>query len=169
MSARSSVSFATLLVLVSLTDGMVHPSGAADATSARTIAIAVGASEILRTPPGVGTIILGNPEIADASVINGTTIAITGKLPGGTNLILLDASGDEIFRTSLQIGSRQTHVVVFGGVKAQNYSCAPSCVTTPSSMPLGTAAPMAAASTDTPVSGRPTTSPSALTEVGGPE
>jgi hypothetical protein len=90
-------------------------------------------------------------------------------LPGGTNLILLDASGDEIFRTSLQIGSRQTHVVVFGGVKAQNYSCAPSCVTTPSSTPLGTTAPLAAGPAEATAVGRATPSAGAPTEVGGPE
>lgn len=165
MFARSFISLATLL-LVSLTDGAVHSSAAADAPPARTIALAVGASEILRTRPGVATIILGNPDIADASVINGTTIAITGRMQGGTNLILLDAAGGEMSRTTLQIGSRQTQVVVFGGARTQNYSCAPNCVTTPGSAPAGTAAPMAV---DPAASSQPTTTAGTSTEVGAPQ
>jgi Flp pilus assembly secretin CpaC len=168
MFSRSCLWLATLL-LVSLTEGAVHSSIAADALPARTIALAVGASEILRTRPGVATIVLGNPVIADASVINGTTIAITGKMPGGTNLILLDASGGEISRAVLQIGSRQTQVVVFGGEKTRNYSCAPNCITTPDSAPLETTASISVAPVTPSASGRSVVPAGTSTEVGGPE
>lgn len=147
----------------------MHSSLAADAAPARTIAVAVGGSEILRTRPGVATIILGNPEIADVSLVNGTTIAIAGKMAGRTNLILLDGAGGEISRAALQIGPRRTDVTVFGGTKTQNYLCAPNCVTTPDGTPSGNAAPMAAAPADPPASDRPTTPAGMSTGVGGPQ
>ena len=167
MSARALVLLATLLLLP-LTDGAMRPSLAAEASTARTVTLAVGASEVLRTRPGVTTIVLGNPDIADVSLINGTTLAVTGRTAGRTNLILLDASGGEIARTLLQIGSRQTQVVVFSGAKVQNYFCAPGCTAISDNTPSASAE-LAAMPGQAPTESAPASPAGMSTEVGGPE
>ena len=51
----------------------------------------------------VQAIVIGNPNIADASVINLGAIAITGKGAGFTNFVLFDAEGKEISSTIIQV------------------------------------------------------------------
>ncbi|MFG1420706.1 pilus assembly protein N-terminal domain-containing protein [Roseixanthobacter liquoris] len=120
---------------------------AAETGQPRTIALPVGASEVFRAQPGIATILLGNPAIADVSLINSTTLAITGKARGATNLILLSPSGSEISRTALQIGPQQAEVTFFVGEKARIYSCAPTCVALANPAPAGVPAAEAAAGT----------------------
>jgi Flp pilus assembly secretin CpaC len=51
----------------------------------------------------VQAIVIGNPNIADASAINLGAIAITGKGAGLTNVILFDAEGKPISNTKIQV------------------------------------------------------------------
>lgn len=148
MLARFFVSLAGAslagLALVSLADGGVHACVAQDTSPLPALSLAVGSSEVFHTQPGLATIVLGDPAIADVSLINGSTIAVTGKRQGATNLILLDAAGSEISRSALHVVPRQIQVIVMGGEKAQNYLCMPHCVAAPKSTLLAGAGPMTA-------------------------
>lgn len=74
------------------------------------------------------TIVVGNPGIADAAVEDETTLVLTGKAAGSTNLIVLDAEGKEITNAVVRVSSNtQRLTTVFSGSKRQTYSCAPTC------------------------------------------
>jgi len=68
-----------------------------------------GMTKILRVPVKadrpvqVQAIVIGNPNIADASAINLGAIAITGKGAGLTNVILFDGEGNPISNTRIQV------------------------------------------------------------------
>jgi hypothetical protein len=68
-----------------------------------------GMTKILRVPVKadrpvqVQAIVIGNPNVADASAINLGAIAITGKGAGLTNVILFDAEGNPISNTRIQV------------------------------------------------------------------
>jgi hypothetical protein len=101
--------------------------GAADS-----IDVIVGYSEVLRPNQAIGTLVVGDPEIADATAGAGYTIIVTGKKVGTTNLIALDETGAEVFATTLQIvpvdrRREFTVVVIQGGSKegVAEYSCGP--------------------------------------------
>jgi len=51
----------------------------------------------------VQAIVIGNPNVADASAINLRAIAITGKGAGLTNVILFDGEGKKISNTRIQV------------------------------------------------------------------
>lgn len=64
----------------------------------------------VRVDRPVQAIVVGNPNIADASVINLRAIAITGKGTGLTNFILFDAEGVEISNTAIQVVGADAYV-----------------------------------------------------------
>ncbi len=63
-----------------------------------------GMTKIVPVPAGlVQAIVIGNPNIADASAINLKAIAITGKGAGLTNFVLFDREGKPISNTKIQV------------------------------------------------------------------
>lgn len=85
-------------------------------------------ARVLRLDRPVSKVIVGNSEVADATVADPTTIVVTGRSFGTTNLVLLDIDGnaiaDERILVSIDEGNtlrmyRQTDRVIL--------SCTPSC------------------------------------------
>jgi hypothetical protein len=64
-----------------------------------------GMTKIVPVPADrpVQAIVIGNPNIADASAINLKAIAITGKGAGLTNFVLFDREGKPISNTKIQV------------------------------------------------------------------
>jgi hypothetical protein len=122
---------------VSLTKGtflgiMVMVAAVPIVGAADSVDVIVGHSEVLRPNQTIGTLVVGDPEIADATAGAGYTIIVTGKMVGTTNLIALDETGAEVFATTLQIvpvdrRREFTVVVIQGGSKegVAEYSCGP--------------------------------------------
>ena len=98
------------------------------ATAAEPIAVALDQARVVKLPDRVGTIVIGNPLIADVSVQQGGLIVVTGKGYGATNLIALDRSGQVLMERQIAVsGPRDSVVVVYRGVERETYSCAPNC------------------------------------------
>jgi hypothetical protein len=98
-------------------------AGAAD-----TLTVVLDQAQLMKLPDRVGTIIIGNPLIADVSLQAGGTMVVTGKGYGATNIIALDRAGATLVTTIVQVvGPRDNVVVVYRGVDRESYSCAPKC------------------------------------------
>ena len=69
---------------------MMPPVGA---VAADTIDVILDQAQTLRLPDRVGTIVVGNPLIADVTVQSGGLMVVTGKGYGRTNVIALDHHG----------------------------------------------------------------------------
>ncbi|MGY6710374.1 MAG: pilus assembly protein N-terminal domain-containing protein, partial [Rhizobiaceae bacterium] len=74
------------------------------------------------------TIIIGNPQIADASVQDSSTIILTGRGFGVTNLVVIDTDGMPLLDEQV-IVSRGTanSVRVYRRADVQTLSCTPYC------------------------------------------
>lgn len=73
-------------------------------------------------------VIIGNPSIADVSVQSGRVLVLTGKSVGLTNLIVLDATGKQIYGEKVSVSAdAQQLVTVNKGVSRETYSCSPLC------------------------------------------
>ncbi|MBZ8133773.1 pilus assembly protein N-terminal domain-containing protein [Afifella sp. IM 167] len=111
-------------ILAGLVAGFL--SGAAHA--AEPIDLVIDFAKILQLDRPATTIIVGNPGIADATVEDQTTLVLTGKAPGTTNLIALDAEGAEIANATIRVASNDRQLTtIFYGAKRQTLSCAPVC------------------------------------------
>lgn len=91
-------------------------------------------TEILRLPADAGTVIVGNPEIADVSIHAANTIFVVGKGYGETNLIILDKNGNTMMSSDIQVitPQSQNQVRIFNsGQGRQTFNCGPNCNPSP--------------------------------------
>lgn len=104
---------------------LAAPAGAlADAG----IEVVMNQARIVKLARPADTIVIGNPQIADATVQDATTIVLTGKGFGVTNLVVLDIDGQPIVDQQVVV-SRQTakSVRIYRRAQIQTLSCTPYC------------------------------------------
>ena len=118
-SCRQCAFFVALVLVSAVT---MPRSGAAE-----TVTVVLDQAQLRKLPDQVGTIIIGNPLIADVSLQAGGTMVITGKGFGATNIIALDRAGATLMTTTVQVVGTPDAVVVYRGVDRESYSCTPTC------------------------------------------
>jgi hypothetical protein len=97
------------------------------AVAADTIDVVLDQAQVVRLPDRVGTIVVGNPLIADVTVQSGGLMVVTGKGYGRTNVIALDHRGAVLLEKAIQVQGPYNVVVIYRGVDRESYSCAPKC------------------------------------------
>jgi Flp pilus assembly secretin CpaC len=92
------------------------------------IAVQVNQAKIVKLSRPADTIVVGNPLIADASVQDSTTLVLTGKGFGTTNLVVLDGDGVPIVDEQVSV-SRDTSstVRIYRRAQVQTLHCTPVC------------------------------------------
>ena len=102
--------------------------GAEEAKAKETISVTVDHAKVMRVSRPAATVIIGNPGIADATVQDSTTLVITGKSFGVTNMIILDQEGEPIADALLTVqGERVNAVTVYRRTARETFSCSPNC------------------------------------------
>jgi len=114
------------IALPALTVGLFALSVPAVASEA--IEVVMNQAKIVKLASPADTIVIGNPMIADASVQDATTIVLTGRGFGVTNLVVLDRDGNAIVDEQVVV-SRQfaNSVRVYRRAEVQTLSCTPYC------------------------------------------
>lgn len=79
-----------------------HPAQSS-AEPGQPIDVKVGHSEVMRPEQPAETVIIGNDQIANATIAARNTVVITGNAIGSTNLILLDEEGSELFSSTVRV------------------------------------------------------------------
>jgi Flp pilus assembly secretin CpaC len=98
------------------------------AFAADTVTVTVDQAKIVQIPPGTRTLIIGNPMIADVTLLkSGNTMIVTGKGFGETNMIALDANGTPVAESNILVVGDPRALVVQRGMDRQSYTCAPRC------------------------------------------
>lgn len=100
------------------------------AMAADQIKVVLDEAKVLLLPPSTSTIILGNPSIADVSMLKRTNqMILTGKSFGRTNLIALDAEGKSVGESTVVVtnASGGGGLVVQRGLLRETYNCSPLC------------------------------------------
>jgi hypothetical protein len=121
---------AAQILAVALALAHVRPVIADSMPAVRQIRVDIDFARIIRLPEGAQTLVLGNPLIADASLLRGDSlVVITGKNFGSTNLLMLDADGARIAEAILTVTPVNSGLVVFRGPdKRESFACDPDCV-----------------------------------------
>lgn len=105
---------------------LTAPAGFASAQEG--IGVMMNQATILKLPRNADTVIVGNPDIADASVQDATTLVLTGKGFGVTNLVVLDAAGTPILDDQVTVSrSTVSTVRIYRRASIQTLSCTPYC------------------------------------------
>lgn len=96
--------------------------------TAEGITVEMNQAKIVKLARAADTIVVGNPAIADASVQNATTIVLTGKGFGVTNLVVMDDQGMPIVDEQVVVSrSTASSVRVYRRSEVQTLSCTPFC------------------------------------------
>ena len=76
-----------------------------------------------------GSVIVGNPEIADVTVVDSNTLYITGKGYGVTEVVAVDQIGRTVFQSQVVVtaGDGAGRVRVWRGAQSTEMACASSC------------------------------------------
>lgn len=76
-----------------------------------------------------GSVIVGNPAIADVTVVDANTLYITGKGYGVTEIVAVDAIGRTVFQSQIVVtaGDGGGRVRVWRGATPTEMACASSC------------------------------------------
>ncbi len=100
----------------------------AEAIAASGIDVMMNQAKIVKLARPADTIVIGNPLIADASVQDSTTIVLTGRGFGVTNLVVLDAEGNPIVDEQVTVSrDNPSSVRVYRRASVQTLSCTPYC------------------------------------------
>lgn len=94
-----------------------------------TLRVEVDYARIARMPEGAQTFVLGNPLIADITMLKDSKLfVVTGKSFGTTNLIMLDRAGKQVGESFITVVPAEDKLVVYRGSRRESLSCQPRCV-----------------------------------------
>lgn len=92
------------------------------------IEVTMNQAKIVKLSRPADTIVVGNPAIADASVQDASTIVLTGKGFGVTNLVVLDQDGSPIVDEQVTVVRQAASSVrIYRRAEIQTMSCTPYC------------------------------------------
>ena len=98
----------------------------------KTISVVIDQAHLVDLPVGTATLIIGNPTIADVTMIGakGSLMILTPKAFGETNFIALDATGKPLTESIIRVVAGSETLIVQRGMERQSYACAPKCQAT---------------------------------------
>jgi Flp pilus assembly secretin CpaC len=100
-------------------------------TSSDVLAVTLDQAKVAKLPPGTTTLIIGNPMIADVTMLkNSSSMVITGKGFGQTNLIAIGSDGSIIDEKQLRVVPANTVLILQSGASRVSYACNPDCMPT---------------------------------------
>jgi Flp pilus assembly secretin CpaC len=112
----------TRLAIIAALVSLAHPAQAAN-----DVIIMADHAKILQVSGKPGTVVVGNPSIADVSV-QGEQVVLVGRNYGVTNVIILDREGKQLAALDVTVqfpDKNAVHVFKAGGRMSR--ACAPVC------------------------------------------
>jgi hypothetical protein len=77
-------------------------------------------------------VVIGNPSVADVTILDARNILVMGKAYGVTNIVVIDARGRTILDRQIVVSaSDDGRVSFYRGPDVYNYACSPRCERTP--------------------------------------
>jgi Flp pilus assembly secretin CpaC len=74
------------------------------------------------------SVIIGNPQIADVTVVDARTLFVSGRAYGVTEIVVLDGAGRSIYQGEVVVSSPSSgQVRVWRGAVVTNMACGATC------------------------------------------
>ena len=116
-----------------LVSGLGLSSAAAAGAAARSdvLEVTLDQAKIAKVPTGTTTLVVGNPSIADVTMLKGGVgMVVTGKGYSQTNLVAIDAQGNILDEKQIEVTPTRSVLVVQRGDARSSYTCNPWCMPT---------------------------------------
>ncbi len=73
-------------------------------------------------------VIVGDPAVADVSLVDGHSVVVNGRGFGATHVVVLDGNGRTLFdRRVTVVAPQDGRVTLYRGPAASEFSCSPRC------------------------------------------
>ena len=103
-------------------------AGTAQANEPAGIKVVLNHAKIIKLSVPASTVVIGNPEVADATVQDSSTIVLTGQGFGRTNMVVLDAQGTPIFDEKIAVTRDPLSTLrIYRRANIETLSCEPFC------------------------------------------
>jgi len=97
-------------------------------SSGEAITLTLDQATILSLPQNAMTVIIGNPGVADVTMIKKTNqMVLTPKAFGRTNMIALDRDGRSVGESTIRVVGPTTNLVVQRGLERESWDCSTRC------------------------------------------
>ena len=128
-AGKSALHWFAAAALAAAISAQAVPQAAAQQPAPDTVIMApLDEATLFKLPERAGTIVIGNPLIADVSLHAGGIAVVTPKGYGVTNVVVLDHGGAVLMEKAVVVTSPPGHVVyVYRGPARTTYSCNPDC------------------------------------------
>ena len=95
----------------------------------KTVNITMDLAHLMRMDSPISTVIIGNPDIANASVQDQHTLLLTGRGLGITNMMVFDKTGKQISNSLLRVVPQHAHrvIVQYDSTSQNTFVCLPAC------------------------------------------
>jgi Flp pilus assembly secretin CpaC len=100
---------------------------AAQPALAETLTVRMDQSQPVRLSAPARDVVVGNPNIADITMLDSRHLVVLGKAYGVTNLLVMDASGRTILDRQVVVASPDASMSYYRGGEARAYACAERC------------------------------------------
>ncbi|MCC2613284.1 MULTISPECIES: pilus assembly protein N-terminal domain-containing protein [Rhizobium/Agrobacterium group] len=117
-----------LAVLGGLVSAVAGQAAAQEEQESGLLRVFMNHARVLKLDRPVSKVIVGNSNVADATVADPTTIVLTGRSFGTTNLVLLDTEGNAIADERILVSIDEGNTVrVYRQTARSVLSCTPNC------------------------------------------
>lgn len=111
----------TLALLLALSAAIAAPAAAG------AMSVPLDHAVRLRVPGAAASVVVGNPAVADVTVVDSHTVYVQGKGYGSTDVVVLDAAGRALFNGDVTVTVPSSDVSVYRGSARTDFACAPGC------------------------------------------
>lgn len=101
--------------------------GLAAPALAQPVSVPIDHSVRLSVGAPVASVVVGNPSVADVTVVDSRTVFVSGKTYGATDVVLLDGTGRTVYSADVTVTSPASEVSVYRGAQRTELACAPGC------------------------------------------
>jgi hypothetical protein len=97
--------------------------------AAQSLGLRVGEPRAVTLPGWATGVVVGNPNVIEVAVHDQQTLMVTGKSQGSSYLLAVDAAGQTLVLSEIQViqGNDSGHVTVRAGKSQQTFACLPRC------------------------------------------
>ena len=99
----------------------------AGSARAESLTVALDHAQRLNVRGTAANVVVGNPSVADVTVVDSHTLFVMGRGYGSTGLNITDAAGRTLYAGDVTVVRPASSVSVYRGVNRAEFACAPGC------------------------------------------
>jgi hypothetical protein len=100
----------------------------AASAAAEPLTVAIDHSARLNVQGAAASVVIGNPQVADVTVVDSHTVFVSGRGYGETDVVVLDGAGRTLYAGEIMVGTPGGgRVSIYRGAERTDMACAPAC------------------------------------------